>query len=37
MRKDMSALVFDFGDRNNYVAVDIKTFKHLLDAYRSQE
>ena len=37
MRKDMSALVFDFGDGNNYVAVDIKTFKNLLDVYRSQE
>lgn len=37
MRKAMSALVFDFGDGNNYVAVDIQTFKALLRAFKEME
>ena len=31
MRKPYNALIFDFGDGDEYVVLDIKTFKTLMD------
>lgn len=38
MRKDYSALVFDFGDGDNqYIAMDLKTFKNILEDNKNEE
>lgn len=37
MKKDYSAVVFDFGDNGTqYIAMDINTFKHLLEDERDK-
>lgn len=37
MGKTFSAVGFDFGDDEDYIAVDIYTFRELYDAWRSEQ
>lgn len=37
MGKEISALGFDFGDGENYIAVDIRTFREMYELWKEEQ